>query len=119
MSERIFSDLSKTVDTEPGQSPVLGPGETINYDVNMAGYAPPYSVHVFPPAGLGTVSREILGLFNGQEVVIEALAGAPLGTLLKNDYADLPYSRIRVRLVGGTPPPNGRVLVQVNGVPVR
>lgn len=119
MSERIFSELTKTVDTEPGQSAVLGPGATINYDVSLAGYAPPFSVQVLPPNGLGSLTREILGFVGDQEVVIEAAAGVPLGTPLKNDYTDLPYTRIRVRLVAGTPPPNQRVLVQVNGISVR
>lgn len=117
MSERIFSDKSKTVDTEPGQSPVLGNGETIDYTVNLTGYRAPFAVQVHPDAALGTVQREIVGLVNGVEVPVVALGAAPVGVVTQDDFATLPYTRIRVRLVAGNPAPDGRVLVQVNGIP--
>lgn len=117
MSERIFSDLTKTNSSEPGQAPVLGAGETIDFDVILASFQPPYQVTVKAEGSAGTVQRAIFGLVLDEEVQIQALASVSVGgAAVIDDLTTQGFSRLRVKLVAGSPPPNGRVLVQVNGV---
>jgi len=80
MSERIFSDLTKNDPSDPGQGPVLGDGQTESFDINLAGFSPPYSVMVNPKGGIGTVTREILALVGDEPVQLVAPAAVALNT---------------------------------------
>lgn len=117
MSERIFSTLTKTVPSEEGQGPVLGDGETIDIDVNVAGYQAPFSVVLAGTFGSGSVTKQILGLVGSGEFNITSASALSSGTPDKTDVTGSSWSRLRIRLVAGTPAPNARILVQVNGIP--
>lgn len=118
MSERIFSDLTKTVVTEAGQSPVLGDGETINYDISLAGFGPPYSIHVQSEGGANPATREVFTLgVNSSPTSLIASAPVPVaGTPVVNQLPDVAHPRLRVAVVAGTPAPTGRVRVLISGV---
>ncbi len=114
MSERAFSDLTKTVDSEPGQSPVLGDGDTVDYDVNLTAFRAPYDVIVQAPAGANppTVGIYSLGL-NNVETELVAPAAITMNAKQINTITE-EHNRLRIKVAAGTPAPTVRILVQVN-----